>query len=142
MQSETEQIDPKTGEVIETLAADGRQRYPKVTTLTDLIHMLGDGEFNQICAEKIKDFSTELEARGCDEGKKVKGKVSLSIDVERDPDGVYFFTPQIAFKLPTEKHPRTIGWVTADNEFTPNKPNQGNLFGTMRDVTGTARTVR
>lgn len=128
-------------ETLEIQAADGSPRYPSVTTLTDLVHMLNDGQFNADCAEKLRQFSADMEELGVDSGKKVKGKIALTIDVEREHDGVYFFTPQLAFKLPPESHGRTIGWVTDDNRFTPNKPRQGNLFGTVRDVTA-AREVR
>lgn len=128
-------------EVIETEAADGSQRYPAVTTMTDLVHMLNDGQFNADCASTIQRFAEDMECLGCDTGKKVKGSLTLTINVEREDDGVYFFTPELKTKLPPEKHGRTIGWVTDDNRFTPNKPRQGNLFGTVRDVSA-AREVR
>ncbi len=132
------EVDEHTHEID---AADGGKRYPSVTQLTDLIFMLNDGEFNSACAEKLKIFAANLEEIGCDTGKKIKGKITLSIDVEREADGIYFFTPQIKLTTPTEKHGRTIGWVTEDNRFTPNKPRQGNLFGTVREVSQ-ARVVR
>lgn len=126
--------DAKTGEILETRAADGTQRYPSVTTLTDLIFMLGDGQFNADKAHDLREFSEAMEEAGIDAGGKVKGKIVIEIDVERQHDGVYFFTPGFKTKVPTVKEGRTIGWVTPDNRFTPNKPNQGNLFGTVRDV--------
>lgn len=134
-------IEADTGEVIETLAADGGERYPAVATMTDLVHMLNDGQFNADCSQTIQRFAEDMECLGCDSGKKVKGSITLTIDIEREDDGVYFFTPQLKTKLPPEKHGRTIGWVTDDNRFTPNKPRQGNLFGTVRDVTA-SREVR
>lgn len=137
----TENSTAATGVIDETSAADGTRRYPSVTQLTDLIFMLNDGAFNADCADKLKHFAEELEERGIEDGKKVKGKITLTIEVDREHDGVYFFTPDIKLSTPREKHGRTIGWVTPDNRFTPNKPNQGNLFGTVRDVTPT-RTVR
>lgn len=139
---EAETYIPETGKIIEEHAADGGRRYPAVTTMTDLISMLNDGAFNQTCAEKLQSFSADMEERGVDTGKKVKGKITLIIEVEREHDGVYFFTPDLQFKLPPEKVGRTIGWVTDDNRFTPNKPGQGNLFGTIREITVEARTVR
>lgn len=126
----------------ETRAADGTARYPSVTTLTDLILMLRDGEFNLEVADEIKRFSEEMESRGCETERKVKGKITVSIEVERDVDGVYFFTPDLTTKLPKQPYGRTIGWVTGDNRFTPNKPNQGNLFGTMRDVSAGKTEIR
>lgn len=135
------QHDPDTGELLEIQAADGSPRYPSVTTMTDLVHMLNDGQFNADCADNLKSFAADMEERGCDSGKKVKGKIALTIEVEREHDGVYFFTPQLKLTLPPENHGRTIGWVTEDNRFTPNKPRQGNLFGTVRDVS-TSHEVR
>lgn len=125
----------------EESAADGTRRFPQVTTLTDLIFMLNDGAFNMNSADKLGEFAADMETMGCETEKKVKGKVVLTIEVEREADGIYFFTPSIVTKLPPEKNQRTIGWVTKDNHFTPNQPNQGNLFGTMRDVSG-PREVR
>lgn len=133
--------DPETGEIIETRAADGGQRYPSVTTLTDLVHMLNDGQFNADCAHELQAMTETMEEVGGAAGAKVKGKITLTIDVERQHDGVYFFTPALKITLPQEKAARTIGWATPDNRFTPNKPGQGNLFGTIRDVTP-AREVR
>lgn len=134
--------DPATGEIIETQAADGGQRYPSVTTLTDLINMMNDGQFNYDCADPIAKMAEEMEEIGVDTGAKVKGKLVLTVEVERSSDGIYFFTPAIDVKLPKPKGKRTIGWVTGDNRFTPNKPNQGNLFGTIRDVSAGTRSVR
>lgn len=139
--ADDERHDPVTGEIIETRAADGGQRYPSVVTLTDLIFMLRDGNFNQEVAEDIAEFSGKLEAIGCELERKVKGQITLKIDVERDGDGVYFLTPALTTKLPVVKHGRTIAWVTSDNRLTPNRPNQGNLFGTVRDVSS-RRDVR
>lgn len=133
---------PLSGTVDETRAADGTQRYPAVTTLTDLILMLRDGQFNHDVADEIRDFSEQMEVRGCETERKVKGKITLTIEVERETDGIYFFTPDLTFKLPKVPHGRTIGWVTADNAFTPNKPHQGNLFGTMRDVSAGKTEIR
>ena len=135
-------VDPDTGEVFETRSADGGYRYPSATTLTDFVFMLNDGAFNQDAADKLKELAEGLEELGCDTGKKVKGKLTLNVEVEREVDGVYFFTPQLVVKLPPEKVQRTIGWVTGDNKFTPNKPNQGNLFGTVREIAAEPRIVR
>lgn len=134
-----EQHDPDTGEILE--AADGGKRYPSVTRLTDLVFMLNDGAFNEDAADTLATFAADMEERGCDTGKKVKGSITLKIDVERDHDGIYFFTPVLTTKLPPAAHGRTIGWVTEDNRFTPNQPRQGHLFGTVREVTP-ARVVK
>src|SRR3546814_7567713 len=53
--------DPETGEIIETSAADGSRSYPYVTTLTDLIHMLNDCQFNADCAHELQAMTAQLE---------------------------------------------------------------------------------
>lgn len=126
--------DPRADESFEMQAADGGMRYPSVVTLTDLINLLGDGTFNQSVADEIHAFSADLESIGCDEGKKVKGAITLKIEVEREQDGIYYLKPDLTFKLPKQPRGRTLAWVTPDNRLTPNRPRQGNFFGTMRDV--------
>lgn len=71
-----------SSETLEIQPADGGARYPSVTTMTDLVHMLNDGQFNADCAPDIKSFAEEMETLGCDSGKKVKG--SITPDEVRD----------------------------------------------------------
>lgn len=135
--------NPETGEIIEEHAADGGRRYPAASTLSDLILMLKDGQFNADSCEPLKEFAQKLEAVGIDTGKKAKGKITLTIDVEFDHDREFsVLTPSLAFKLPVEKHGATVAWFTSDGRLSPNKPNQGNLFGTIREITTEARVVR
>lgn len=136
--------NPETGEIIEEHAADGGRRYPAANTLSDLLMMLKDGAFNADSADPLQEFAQKLEAAGVDSDKKVKGSITLKIDVEFDPDREFsVLTPSLAFKLPTAKHGATVAWFTSDGRLSPNKPRQGNLFGTIREVTAPeARVVR
>jgi len=139
----SDQHDPDTGEIIETRAADGGQRYPAASTLSDLILMLKDGQFNADSCEPLREFASKLEAAGIDTGKKAKGKITLTIEVDYDHDREFsVLTPSLAFKLPVEKHGATVAWFTSDGRMSPNKPNQGNLFGTIREINTEARVVR
>lgn len=134
--------NPETGEIIEEHAADGGRRYPAASTLTDLLMMLKDGSFNADTTEPLMEFAQKLEAAGIDNNKKVKGTITLKIDVDFDPDKEFsVLTPSLAFKLPTAKHGSTVAWFTRDGRLSPNKPRQGNLFGTIREVTTEPRTV-
>lgn len=133
----------ENGEIIEERAADGGRRYPAASTLSDLLMMLKDGQFNADSSEPLREFATKLEAVGIDTGKKAKGKITLTIDVEFDADREFsVLTPSLAFKLPVEKHGATVAWFTSDGRLSPNKPNQGNLFGTIREITTETRAVR
>lgn len=132
----------ENSEESELIAADGGQRYPAASTLTDLIAMLRDGQFNADTSEVLREFAEKLEAIGKNTDRKAKGKITLTIEVDYDPDRDFsVLIPTLTAKLPTEKHGSTVAWFTSDGRLTPNKPNQGNLFGTMRDVNA-AREVR
>lgn len=138
-----EEFDPDTGEVFEEIAADGGRRYPAASTLSDLILMLKDGQFNSDSTEPLQEFATKLEAAGIDGNKKVKGKIALTIEVEFDPAREFsVVTPSLKMTLPVEKHGATVAWFTSDGRLSPNKPRQGNLFGSIREITTESRVVQ
>lgn len=130
-------------ETYETTAADGSRRTAAATTLSDLIKMLKDGQFDADSVEPLREFASKLEAVGMDTDRRAKGTITLKIEVDFDPDREFsVLTPSLAFKLPVEKHGSTVAWFTTDGRLTPNKPNQGNLFGSIREITTQAREVR
>ena len=132
-----------TDETFETRTADGGRRTPAATTLSDLIKMLKDGQFDADSTAPLQEFASKLEAVGLDTDKRAKGTITLKIEVDFDPDREFsVLTPSLAFKLPVEKHGSTVAWFTTDGRLTPNKPNQGNLFGSIREITTEAREVR
>lgn len=138
-----EEFGPDTGEVFEEIAADGGRRYPAASTLSDLILMLKDGQFNSDSTEPLQEFATKLEAAGIDGNKKVKGKIALTIEVEFDPAREFsVVTPSLKMTLPVEKHGATVAWFTSDGRLSPNKPRQGNLFGSIREITTESRVVQ
>lgn len=138
-----DEYDPETGELLELQAADGGMRYPAASSISDLLLLLRDGQFNADSVEPMRDFATKLEALGIDGSRKVKGKITVNIEVEFDPSREFsVLRPSLAFKLPTEKHGETVAWFTSDGRLSPNKPRQGNLFGTIREVSTEPRTVR
>lgn len=132
-----------TDETFEATAADGSRRTTAATTLSDLIKMLKDGQFDADSVEPLREFASKLEAVGMDTDRRAKGTITLKIEVDFDPDREFsVLTPSLAFKLPVEKHGSTVAWFTTDGRLTPNKPNQGNLFGSIREITTQAREVR
>ena len=129
-------VDQETGEIIETKAADGGQRYPAAHSLADFIRMQEDGQFDADVAFDLNELAADLEQLAQDTGQgKVKAQLNIKIDIIREPAGLYVFAAQHTIKRPSEKRKQSVGWVTEDNKFTPNKPRQGNLFGSVRDVT-------
>jgi hypothetical protein len=132
----TEQHDLETGELLEQRPADGGQRHPAAHSLADFIRMQEDGQFDADVAFDLNELAADLEelAEATGQGK-LKAKLTITIDIAREPAGHYVFAAKHVIKRPDEKRRQSVGWVTEDNKFTPNKPRQGNLFGTVRDVT-------
>lgn len=127
--------DPDTGEILEPRAADGGQRYPAAHSLADFIRMQEDGQFDADVAFDLNELAADLEELAESTGQgKLKAQLTIKVDIIRDPAGFYVFAANHTIKRPAEKRKQSVGWVTEDNKFTPNKPRQGNLFGTVRDV--------
>lgn len=133
--SPTTDFDPSTGEILETRAADGGQRYPAARSLAEFIRMLEDGQFDADVANDLNELAADMEDLSRTSTGKVKAKLTITVDIVREPAGHYVMATGYKIARPAEKRRQSVGWVTADNFFTPNKPHQGNLFGTIRDVT-------
>lgn len=135
--------DPETGEVLESRAADGSRIPPAASTLSALVMLMRDGQFDADTAEPMQEFATKLEALGHDTSKRAKGVITLKIEVDFDPDREFaVLTPTLNFKLPAEKHGSSVAWFTTDGRLTPHQPRQGQLFGQIREVATQARVVR
>lgn len=131
-----EDSDPDTGELRGPVAADGARSYPAAHTLADFIRMQEDGQFNLDVGNALNELAGDLEEIAeTNGGGKIKAQLTIKIDITREHGGLYRFASDYSIKRPKETRPQSVGWVTGDNKFTPNKPNQGNLFGTVRDVT-------
>lgn len=140
----SETIDPETGEILDgTLAADGTRRHPAARSLSQFIQMLEDGQFDADVAVDLQELAADLEniAMANGNNQRVNAELNIKVKISRRPEGIYVFDASHTIKRPKETRSGTVGWVTDDNLFTPNKPHQGNLFGTIRDVTP-AREVR
>lgn len=131
-----EAFDKETGEITEQIAADGGQRYPAAHSLADFMKMQEDGQFDADVAFDLNELAAEMEQVAAETGQgKLKAKLTVTVDITRDPAGFYIFAAKHVIKRPDVKRKQSIGWVTEENKFTPNKPRQGHLFGTIRDVT-------
>lgn len=139
----TEHI-PASEQVIDNeRAADGGRMFPAANSLADFMRFLEDGQFDADVTTALCELNAQMEhvsqARGG--GSKVKGKVVITVDLVRETEGHYMLSADFTVKPPKEPRPRSVAWLTPDNRFTPNKPNQGSLFGTVRDVS-VARNIR
>jgi hypothetical protein len=117
------------------VAADGRRRNPGAHSLADFFRMIEAGAFDRDVAEALLGAAAKMEDYAAESGAKIKATLTVAVEIVRDPDGLYFLTGSYKIKLPEPKRPRSLAWLTDDNRFTPNKPNQSQLFGELRDVT-------
>lgn len=133
-----EQHDPVTGELMPPeRAADGRPLAPTASLLSQLIAVMGNGEFDQSMAEVLTDLIADLRDHATAGDGTAKGKLAVTISVKLE-GGAFFLEPGFKVTLPTGKFGRALMFATEDNRFTPNAPLQGQLFG-VRDATPGAR---
>lgn len=134
-----EHIDAHTGEVttdsprmIER-AADGVALVPTAETAGNFLDLLEDGDFSREAYAQLKDLGATMHDIGRATGQKVKGKVTIVIDLARDGEA---FTMQgkVTVKKPEIPRPRSIMWTDENNNFTRFPPNQTQLFGAPRNI--------
>lgn len=121
----------------EIIAADGGRRHPAAHSLADLMRMLEDGQFDADVSYDLKELAGDIEniAQAQGNNGKIKAKLAITLEIVREPDGIYMLTAAHKITRPIEKRKRSVAWLTENNSFTPNMPNQGQMFGTIRDVT-------
>jgi hypothetical protein len=127
----------------EIIAANGGRCFPAARSLADFLRFIEDGQLDADVTHDLRDLAADMENMSAAFGGagKIKAKLTITVDITREVDGYYIIGADYAIKKPKEPRKRSIAWLTDDNAFTPNKPNQGSLFGTVRDVTP-ARVVR
>lgn len=125
---------PASERVIEQLvAADGNRLHPTANTLADFVRMVEDGQFDADVTHDLREMAAEIENRMAMESGKLKAVLTLKFELTREPDGFYRIAASHTIKLPPQARKRSLAWLTHDNLFTPQMPNQGSLFG-VRDV--------
>lgn len=116
------------------IAADGGKLHPTANTLADFVRMVEDGQFDADVTHDMREMAAELENMFMAQGGKLKATITLKFDLTREIDGYYLIAGTHSIKLPKVNRKRSLAWLTQDNLFTPQMPNQGSLFGTVRDV--------
>ena len=111
-----------------------------IKNFAQFVQLLEDGKLNEDLTAQLLTIAETLSDYGATFGK-AKGKLTLSIEFNLD-HGVFDIRSKFDTKLPQEARSKSIFWITGDNEFTPENPRQGQLFGkTVRDV-AESTTVR
>jgi len=131
--------DPLTGEILPPpeRAADGRALAPIASTLSQFIAVLGEGEFDRAMAGVLTNMVEALRDAATAGDGTAKGSISIKLAIKREANA-FFIDPTYTVTTPKDKFGRAMMFATEDNRFTPNPPNQGQLFG-VRDATSGTR---
>lgn len=140
-QPASEQVIDNDAKVESLLAADGNRLHPTCNSLADFMRFLEDGQFDADVTHDMRVLAEDMEELFQAQGGKLKATLTIKVELTREVDGYYLIAASHAIKKPAENRKRSLAWLTENNLFTPNKPNQGALFGTVRDVSA-RRTVR
>lgn len=130
--------DPQTGEQIaghvsRERAADGQIISTVAHTSGGFIDLLEDGGFSADAYEQMRELADTMTGIYNTTNNKVKGKITLEIDLEKDGDG-FRIQGGIKVKAPDLPRPKSIMWTDSSGNFTRFPPNQTQMFGTPRAV--------
>lgn len=100
----------------------------KCTTFAHFLAMMNAGRFQQELTELLPQIAAALENHAAESGGKAKAKLKLEFDFLLKK-GVYEIGCDHKLTLPTVERDRTIAWATVDNFFTPQNPQQVEMFG-------------
>ena len=89
---------------------------------------------------EITNVTAKLQEMATTPKKKVKGRVSLSLNFEVQ-DGVLSIEADIASKLPKEARRSTLFWVLGDGSLSTEHPQQQDMFAGPREVRTNQETV-
>lgn len=123
---------PATGQEIippgHERAADGAIMQTVAHTGGNFIDMLEDGAFSQDVHRQLRQVSEQMTAITNATGTKTKGRVTLTIDLEKE--GEHFaIRAKVAAKPPELPRPKSIVWSDERGNFTRFPPQQAQMFG-------------
>jgi hypothetical protein len=131
-----EPFDPVTGEILHQpveRAADGALVPVPARTGGAMLDMLEDGAFGVDMNTQLAELSQKMKEHSDRTGMKCRGKVTITLDIERDGDA-FRIAPEIKVTAPKMPRPRSTLWTDRDNNFTRFPPGQGQFFGTLKTV--------
>lgn len=128
-----EQVDAVTGEVTEAEPRAERAHDGNIVPATAIsggtfLDLLEDGQFGADAYMQLVSLGAEMTDIANATGNKVKGRITLTIDLAKDGEA---FTVQgkVAVKKPEMPRPKSIMWTDERNQFCRFPPNQTQMFG-------------
>lgn len=136
--------DEGTGEILPgpERAADGGVLSRPARTFGEFVRMINDGQFDSDVMHDLQNAAADLQDMAAAQGGKAKGKLTITVDIEVEGDQsecIIYLRGAHKIAIPTQKRSRSVVWTDEHNNFTANKPRQGQLFSQPREVGGTTR---
>jgi hypothetical protein len=114
-------------------AADGAIMQTTAHSVGHFLDFMEDGQFSQDVYDELKEVADAMTVVSGATGNKVKGKLTIEIDLEKDGDH-FRLQGKFKSKKPEEPRPKSVVWQNERNDFTRFPPNQRQMFGTARPV--------
>ncbi len=136
-----ETVDPTTGEILSTRAADGGRLPPPAATMADTIRLLNDGQFDLDASAELRDLVTKIADHAENAKGVAKGSITIKLDIKM-MNGAHVVTPSLKINAPVPDQPGTLLFSDDDGRLSRNRPDQGVFFGTRLVADNTGRDVR
>jgi hypothetical protein len=114
--------------------AKDKDTRPEVTQVPEdaprsfshLLHQIGEGQFHAELSETMHELTKKLEAHAYDFSK-AKGKITLSLTVEIDREGLVTIDPEVTTKVPKPARKRGRFWIAPGGHLAAENPKQQQL---------------
>lgn len=107
----------------------------KSMTMNQHLDSLQRGGFSEELSAALRDLVADIENAAAENGGKAKGTIAITLGFKLDK-GIYELSGDVKVKAPEKRRGITHTWATPDNYLTPQNPNQVEMFGEVRVVTG------
>ena len=125
-------------------AVDGLPVPSVARNAGDFLNQIEDGQLSADLHEELRDLAALMNDQSrAFPGKKIKGKVTLVIDLEKE-DQMFKMAANFKIKAPEVPRPKSVFWTDERNQFSRFPPNQQQMFGvrTVKAAGGKAGGVR
>lgn len=110
-------------------AADGALMRSTAATGGQFIDLLEDGAYSRQVQNELRKVAAQMAAISDMTGNKTKGKVTLTLDLEKE--GEHFSVrAKVVAKAPEMPRPKSVVWQDQGGNFTRFPPGQAQMFGT------------
>lgn len=106
----------------------------ELNTVDQILSMPDNGDFLEDFLTQHADMLKKMQQFQLDNGGKVKGKFTITVDYTLDKQLTMQVLAEAKFTPPKKPKATAALWTTADGKLTPQNPRQPSLFG-LRDVT-------